>query len=152
MYFMGKCDRCGKKYPFLGGYTDKGKHYCPECFKKKRPEYFHKETKPQEEKLQKTIKKEEDKKTVKNNWSYSMGLILIALLVFWSFGFFDTSNEEYTDYTYCVDNCVSDINDCVFFEVVYDNQRTAWVEWDNYDLCSLDLEICVSDCKSDYDK
>jgi len=168
---VGNCDVCGKKIPFLGGCTDKGKHYCKEC--------FYKKNKSQEEKPQKVIKEDKDKnpKKVKMFWGYSAGLILMVLLVLWAFGIFG-GNEEYTscindcvsdnegcmiDYSLIIDNyydCVNNFNSCTktktydscletynncvdFYITDLDNEATA---------CSDELKYCVSGCELDHGK
>lgn len=88
---MGKCLGCGKKPGWLEGYSDSEGEYCNNCYPKRDGILKKKEHNLKEEKPQKTIKKKEDKKTVKNNksnWNYSISLILIALLVFWAFEVF----------------------------------------------------------------
>lgn len=99
------------------------------------------------------IKRNEDKYPIQEIKENKLSIWMIAIFIILGvilFSVFFDEDEDYTEYASCVNNCVFDINDCVFIDVAYDNQGNAWVKWEDYDICSLDLETCVSDCKSNY--
>ena len=76
-------------------------------------------------------KEEKSKKREISNWWY---WILIIVFLFSMFGLMSNSN-----YKECVDDCVSDVYDCIAYE-------TAFTRYDIADYCSSDLEYCIRRC------
>ncbi|MCR4284655.1 MAG: hypothetical protein NUV97_01260 [archaeon] len=89
------------------------------------------------------VKKSQDSSQL----SVVIGICLIlGFILFWLNSGSSDNSRIIKDYTSCVEWCVSDQETCMFFNIVYDNQRNAWMDFDEVELCNLELEGCVEDC------
>jgi len=74
-------------------------------------------------------------------------LVIIAFIII--LNALDKPNKL-NDYTYCVDDCIYNVQNCMFSYQIYDDKGHAYIQnWDA-DSCVSELKSCVSDCESDY--
>ena len=79
----------------------------------------------------------------KITWWQIAGLIILFAIIFnWIGG----SDNDYEDYEYCVERCVSDNSYCIYGAEQFLNGGSYLVGDDAID-CTDELEYCIEDCK-----
>ena len=79
----------------------------------------------------------------------TIGWIILIIIEFNFFSkdiFGDSKEEIIRKYSNCVSYCVSDIDNCMYEDRIYDNGN-AYVRGYHSDYCVSELDSCVYDCK-----
>jgi hypothetical protein len=80
----------------------------------------------------------------------TIGGIIIFVFIVWEFSSLlsEPSKEEIAQSIKdCAQECVFDINLCADSSLVDDAKGNEWLSYDDYEMCSADLEMCIDDCE-----
>lgn len=67
-------------------------------------------------------------------------LLIVLIFVWWHY------STKMDDYSMCADGCVSDNYGCFSSALIYDKSRNGYVPYLDFEDCSSNLEMCITDC------